>query len=309
MAIDWKAIADILNAIAWPLVVGISLFAMQKPLSTLVEQIGKRITKLSYGDYAIELSALPEMRSSSVAAFDVRQLTPTKLFDSASHELFKQLAATQDADYAIIDLGEGDKWLSSRLYIFALILGRVSHLKSFVFVETRDGISRCLVGTATPSGIFTSLAKHYPWFESAFIKVYADIAPDPKTSTQPFELAELAVSNSWQLSDLIRKYIEEIQQSAYPPPESENEWVSFGEPVQIWERSRWLNGQMVEELLASGLSTTSLIDSPEYNTQTKVRAILRLTDANYVVLTDKKERFQQLIDRSELLEKLAKTAE
>jgi hypothetical protein len=77
----------------------------------------------------------------------------------------------------------------------------------------------------------------------------------------------------------------------------------------MWERSRWLNGQMVEELLGSGLSTTSLIDSPEYNTQTKVQAILRLTGANNVVLTDNKERFQQLIDRSALLEQLAKTVE
>jgi len=78
MAIDWKAIADILDAIAWPSVVGITLFVTRKPLAKLIAEIGKRITKLSIGDYEIELSMMPEMAPKSVADFDVRQLSPTK---------------------------------------------------------------------------------------------------------------------------------------------------------------------------------------------------------------------------------------
>ena len=308
MAIDLKAIADILDAIAWPLVVGITLFVTRKPLAKLVAEIGKRITKLSIGDYEIELSMMPEMSPRSVADFDVRQLSPTKVFDSASHELFKQLAAPKQADYAIIDLGEGKKWLSSRLYIFALILGKVSGLKSFVFIETRNGVTRCLVGTASPLLICNSLAKRYPWLESAFYRVYASIAPDPKISNEPYELAELADSNSWQISDLVRKYIDEIQQQVEPIPEAKGEWESFGEPIHTWERTSWLKGSHVEELLGSELCTSSLIDSPDYDSKTKARAILRRT-GEFVALIDDKERFKHLVDRSALLEKLARTLE
>jgi hypothetical protein len=149
--------------------------------------------------------------------------------------LFKQLAAPRQADYAIIDLGEGKKWLSSRLYIFALILGRVSGLKSFVFVETRNGVTRSFVGSASPLLIGKSLAKRYPWLESAFNIVYASIAPDPKTSNNPYELKELADDNPWQISELVKKYIDEIQQQVEPILDSRDEWESFGDPIHTWE--------------------------------------------------------------------------
>jgi hypothetical protein len=308
MAIDLKAIADILDAIAWPLVVGITLFVSRKPLAKLVAEIGKRITKLSIGEYEIELSIMPEMAAKTVANFDVRQLSPTKVFDSGSQELFKQLAAPRQADYAIIDLGEGKKWLSSRLYIFALILGRVSGLKSFVFVETRNGVTRSLVGSASPLLIGKSLAKRYPWLESAFNIVYASIAPDPKTSNTPYELKELADENPWQISELVKKYIAEIQQQVEPNLDSRDEWESFGDPIHTWERTSWLEGRHIEELLGSDLCTSSITDSPDDDSQAKVKAILRRT-GEYVALTDDKERFKHLVDRSALLEKLARTVE
>jgi hypothetical protein len=174
-----------------------------------------------------------------------------------------------------------------------------------VFVATKNKISRCFVGTASPLQICKQLAITYPWLEAAFIKVYASIAPDPKTTNNPYELSEIAESNSWQISELVRKYIEEIQQQFEPDTFTKDEWVTFGDPIITWERTNWLGQNHVEEVLASDLCTSSFVDLPDQDTKKKIQALLR-RPGEFVALTDEKERFKDLIDRLELLEKVVK---
>jgi hypothetical protein len=81
---------------------------------------------LSVYEVSIELAAVPELSSTWEAGpADVRQLTPATVFDSYSQSLFQELLQPGQADYAVVDLGDGRKWLTSRLFIFALVLGRV----------------------------------------------------------------------------------------------------------------------------------------------------------------------------------------
>ncbi len=306
MTITGAEIANVLDAVAWPLLVGITLFAMRKPLSRLITETGKRITKLSIGDFGIELSTMTEMSPKFANDFDIQQLAPTRVFDSASQSLFKQLATQQPADYALIDLGKGNKWLSSRLYIFSLILGRVNGIKSFVFIETRGDISRCFVGSSSPSDVCRSLAQFYPWLESAFIKAYSSIAPDPKTSNEPYELAALAESNSWQISNIVQKYIDELKQDIEPLPETKEQWISFGNPIKTWERTTWLKGYTIDEILGPDLVTSSVVEFSDAESQELAKVIIKRS-GNFVALTDNKDRFKGLVDRSAFLEELAKT--
>jgi len=308
MEMDWKALAEILDAIAWPLAVGIALIVARKPLTRLAVELGRRATKVSVGDYAIELAPMPELTPGwSTADFDVRQLTSSQIFDSYTHSLFEQLATASAADYAIIDLGQGDKWLSSRLYIFALILGRVSGLRALVFAEDSGGIARSFVGTARPDSVRMCLAKHYPWLEAAFAKAYATVAPDPKLGREPFELSDLAASAPWQVNQVVRLYVDEIQQQSPPTPEDEKEWESFGAPSFTWERTRWMNGRLVDDLLGADLNRLSYVDSPDNDPKSKVEAILRRR-GEFVALVDEKGRFKQLVDRAAVLEELASRA-
>jgi hypothetical protein len=309
MEMNWEALAGILDAITWPLVVGIALVVFRKPLTKLAADLGSRVTKLSVGAYAIELAPLPELTPDwSTADFDVRQLTSSQVFDSFTQSLFEQLATPSPSDYAVIDLGQGKKWLSSRLYIFALLLERVSKLRALVFVEDRDGTARSYVGTARPDSVHLTLAKQYPWLEAAFIKAYAAIAPDPKLGREPFELSDLAASAPWQINQIVRQYVEEIQQKAPPSPEHRDEWESFGGPSDLtWERTQWLNGRLVDDLLGTGLNRESYRVTPDSDPQSKVTAILR-RQGDSVAFIDEDGRFSHLVDRTAALEELASRA-
>ena len=302
MAINWQTIADILNAIAWPIVIGIVLIAARKHIVEVIVAFSRRVTKIKIGDFGIELSSMPKLQPEwSFQDYDVRKLTSAQAFDSYSQSLFDQLRTPSSADYAIIDLGEGEEWLTSRLYIFALVLGKVSQLKAFVFVETKDRVSRSFVGIATPESIRLCLAKEYPWLEAAFAKAYASQAPNPKKSQDPFELSALAQVGSWNIRNIVLKYIEEIQSNVTPGSKNKKDWISFGKPKLTWERTRWIDSELIDKLLGSELIRLSYTDSPDLDPSTKTEAILKRR-GDFVALIDDKGRFSQLIDRVTMLE-------
>ncbi len=66
---------------------------------------------------SVEPATLPELSSSwAVGSVDVRQLTPSEIFDSPSQALFEELLKPSNSDYVVVDMGEGHEWLNSRLY-------------------------------------------------------------------------------------------------------------------------------------------------------------------------------------------------
>jgi hypothetical protein len=70
----------------------------------------------------LKLAEATEFRTTwSVASLDVRQLNSAEEFSSAATALFEQIRDNTASDYAIIDLGTGQQWLTSRLFIFSII--------------------------------------------------------------------------------------------------------------------------------------------------------------------------------------------
>jgi len=132
----------------------------------------------------VELATLPELRASwSVGDVEPRQLSSAQIFDSASQTMFQELLRPAQADYAIVDLRSGEAWLTSRLFVFALILGEVRGLRAFVFLESAANIRRRFLGVATPMNLRRALGTRYPWLEEAFARaLYAEY---PKISIPP----------------------------------------------------------------------------------------------------------------------------
>lgn len=48
-------------------------------------------------------------------------------------------------------------------------------LKNIVFIDTHEGIRRRLVGIGEPDQVRYALARHYPWLEPIFAKVYGNL--------------------------------------------------------------------------------------------------------------------------------------
>jgi hypothetical protein len=71
------------------------------------------------------------------------------------------------ADYVVIDLRVGGAWLTSRLYLFAVVLPQLMPLRCFVFVGDRGQVPRYFLGIASPEGIIRQLESQFPWLRTA----------------------------------------------------------------------------------------------------------------------------------------------
>ena len=105
---------------------------------------------------------------------DPRSPLSFEVFSSLGPELIRLIQDPSPAGYAVVDLGAGRQWLTSRLFIFAELLGRMRGLRSFVFLRTDDSPRR-FIGTASPPEVRWTLAADYPWLEAAFAKAYAQL--------------------------------------------------------------------------------------------------------------------------------------
>ena len=91
--------------------------------------------------------------------------------------ILEQAQSTMPADYAVIDLGAGEEWLTSRLFIAAVMLERMRGVKVFVFLETTAAQAHRFVAICTLSQIRWSLACRYPWLEAAWLRAYTTVFP------------------------------------------------------------------------------------------------------------------------------------
>jgi hypothetical protein len=138
--------------------------------------------------------------------------------DSTVGTFLSQLTDPTSADYAIVNLGSGDQWLTSRLYIMAVVFARMKGLKAFVFLG-QSSASRRYFGWADPNRIRWALARRYPWLEAAYSAAYADVTATPNATTvvtsaigrlgYRYNSADPASS-----IELLKKFLQEIQ---WPP--------------------------------------------------------------------------------------------
>jgi hypothetical protein len=304
-------IIDLVRVVAWPVVVVMAVLLLRKPLSSFLEGMGQRATKLSVFQFAVELSEVPQVTPdwSGPGPFllDVRQPTPAAQFQSGTMALFQQIRDESASDYAVIDLGEGDKWVTSRLFIFAVMLRRMRGLRCFVFLETSDGVRRRFVGMAPPSVVRWSLAMRYPWLESALANAYstmlAEMPDDDKIRS-----VHGALEPVWA-SRLAMIFLEDIQQAEDPPAQDNTKWAKVKGPQgsQMWEHARWLDGASLQRVLGHGIETPWVPDSPDAPVDERAKMVLR-REGPYVAVVEEGKVFRTLIDRHTLVEQVAKDA-
>jgi hypothetical protein len=233
---------------------------------------------------------------------DIRRLTAANMFDSNTSDLIQQISSSGTADYAVIDLGDGRQWLTSRLFLIAELLDRMRSLDCLVFVQTRETARPVFIGMAEPKAVRWSLARAYPMLETALAHAYAGLLPKPPlVPFQPVILSPRGALEINQAASLLRQFLQSIQQSA--PPPVPNGWTELGSPP-FWEYSQWLDAQRLNADLADVLSTSSFEDSPDLPNTQRVESILRRS-GSFVALVNKQNFFEGLVDRILLFEKAA----
>jgi hypothetical protein len=298
--------------LTWPIVVLAALLAFRRPLSTLIAGLGSRVTKLSVFQVELELAAA-EARAPSVVLNQLRDTTQAAVADSAQ-SLFTQVQDTSPADFAVIDLGRGDEWITSRLFIAAALLERMRGLRAMVFVESRQWMPGYFLAVASPSVVRWSLARKYPWLELAYVhaaeRAIAPGAtpPDPPQSAKVFApTASIITSERGTLGGelaktLTHEFLTSIQEfTANPMPVSSDDWVQLG---TYRERAAWVTSGLLRELLPATAFDQQMSEMRDDPQAKRVRAVLR-RPGQFVALVDSDARFKRLVDRGALLEEAA----
>lgn len=313
-------IADVVSAVFWPLLILIVILVSKRYFPAFFSNLPKlfdRVQKISFGNFSLELAkvtAIAPQWTPTDSTMDIRKsMCSAEVTDSTAGHFTNQLTDTTPADFALVDLGEGREWLSSRLYIISVLLERAKDIRAFVFVRTAGRRTTKLVGWAEPETIRWSLARRFPWLEGAYARSYAPLFPAPPvpggvqivSGTGMLGTAQEGASPHL-LIQLMETFLREVQSQAMPIPEEEDQWVQIQAVTPTWEHACWLTADDIEDILGDELQK-QYVHSMELDGKTGADQAKRLLQLKqrYVPVVDDSERFRELIDRQVLLDQTA----
>jgi hypothetical protein len=302
MALSNDNLVTLIGHLAWPVTVIIGCIFFYDPLVKLIETLGKRITKLSAFKIDIELAKLSEARSLGAT---VESLRKTVVSESGMAPIVADVAKSGAADYLIVNIGnDGDKWLTSRLFLLAAILERSSTVRCLVFLDG-DGH---LVGVATIKNVRRWLGAHYLQYEAAFssahcgVSLPAGMLPDPNVFRGG--LNEKLI-NSLSASFLQNNLISKPWIAANP----ETGWVELKRQFgpDTLEFANWVTASSLKDILGLDLLTGSVVADIGRVSPEVAKSIVRLSGP-FVALISQDNVFKEICDRYAVLESVAREA-
>ena len=143
------------------------------PIGKFLETISSRATEIGIGWASIKL---PEVKEASPAPVNVIRKLKSDLWQESSSQWFPEFSSsTASSEYALLNLGDGQEWISSRLFIFAVMLQRMKSLKCVVFTSALASGDRRFLGCASPENIRWAIAADQPWLEAAYAQAYSKL--------------------------------------------------------------------------------------------------------------------------------------
>ncbi len=309
-------IAAALSAVIWPAIVLIILLAYRSRIPMLVESLACRVKKLEFAGVSLELAVakafVPEW-SGTATALDLRhRATVVQVQDSTARTFLTQLTDVGMGDYAEINLGTGREWLTSRLFIMAIVFARMKGIECFVFVETSGDGRKRFIGWADPATVRWALAKQYPRLEQAYADAYAAITSQ-RNAVVVSPTGRLgytyAPADPGAAIDLLQEFLQRVQQPGPPPAPDAERWVIIDTATNTHEHANWITADAIEQGLGRDLQA-DVIRSSELrskNSAEQVRLILSMPN-RFVPVVGDDQRFEYLVRRDVLVEQVAKAA-
>jgi hypothetical protein len=236
-------IAALIAAVVWPAVLVVLALTYRQAIRDSAQAALRRGFKVGFpSGWSFELPGAREAPIrwlSGRAEVDLRRpVSSADITDSTRAEFSAQLQDRTPAEYARVDLGYGQEWLSSRLYFMSIALSRLRGLVAFVFVDSVEGTSQHFVGWAQLADVRWALANRFPRLERAFLDASCDLASNSnlvlgrgETLFAPPPSQPTTVLGSQPSSeapaDLLAGFLNHIQLPVPPSPEEAIEWVPY----------------------------------------------------------------------------------
>lgn len=283
-------------ALAWPVAIVIVVVILRQAISDAVRALAARATKLSIGMVAVDLASASARSWGGSPLDELRDTAVTAPVGDSSSALVASLGDETAADYAVVDLGTGQEWITSRLFLVATLVARMRRLRAVVFVTAVPG-PMTLLGTCDVEVLRGRLASRFPWLELAYVEAQAAsfrgltpaaVAPGQLALSQDGRL------ESWRAGDVLREFKRAIQFQGVAAPGGEG-WELLGQ--QLWERAEWVTAESLSRLLGAALVRTAAVVDLATSDRQLAQQVLR-ADGPFVPVVDDQRIFQRLINRT-----------
>lgn len=301
MTASVKDVADLAGSIAWPLVGLVAVLLLWPALKAALER--GTLQKVGIGPLSLEFAAATAYQPTSQAA-PLIDASAGPTIPSYLPNIVSELEGPP-VDYVLIDLGDGQRWLASRLYIFGQLVRRMRGVEAFVFVRAVNP-ERVFLGTADVESALWLIAQRYPYLEATFADVYSQWwsqaavqPPLPGAAPQRAIRSSSGRLPGEAVAQIAMNFVAKLQQPAAP---QDPEWTRLGpDTAPTWEHSEWLTGPSVERLLGPTLNA-SRVDRSAYLTDDEIARAVIAAHGQFVGIVDEDGRFERLLDRSKLVD-------
>jgi hypothetical protein len=304
---DSPSLLSALAAYSWPIVVLLGLILFRKSIASFLETISRRATEIGVGLASIKL---PEAKEAETLQANVIREVKTDSWVESSSSWFQAFASSAaNSEYALLNLGNGDEWITSRLFIFAVMLQRMKSLKVIVFIRIEDSGDRTFLGCASPEGIRWALAIAQPWLETTFAKAYAEMLTTVLPQFSPYPVAISGAIAPSHAQILISNFISGLRDygpNTLPKPDPLN-WIALeGKPGQ--EHATWVNESSLQQLIGIHLwrdAVEKRTDDSDAQKKSEVRRVVGKS-APYVALLSNGS-YKSLVNRIALLAEIGES--
>ena len=324
--------AELAKGLPWPIAAVVIAVLLYKPLIGFINVVGGRITKLSL--FKVELELKPAEAATTLLLDDLRTATTAAQINDSSSLMLQQIQSGPPAHYAIISLGSGDEWWTSRLYIAAAMMQRMRGVQVFVFVEKNSTSEQRLVAVASVAQLRWAMAQRYPWLELAWMRAnltnflspkplpvmmpqpYPTInpatysLPDPRApGTSHFITSDTGAFETEMGRQVAKDFIISLQRSGPLTDQEKWQWQTVPDrtsgSIPIYERARPVTRELLISLLPQEARDAWVNDLRDASRGKLTRAVLRRLQVDFVALTLGDREFSRLANRRVLLENMA----
>jgi hypothetical protein len=289
---------------AWPVAAVLIVLVLRHAIADALKGFGARATKLSVGVVAVELAAASARSWGGTPLDEIRHTAVTAPVGDSSAALVASLGDDSQADYALVDLGSGTEWLTSRLYTVASLVARMRRIRAVVFVSSMCAHSR-LVGVVDVVKLRWALASHFPWLELAFLEACSKTYSGVSIQVVERNLVNFAADGrfeSWRAGQVLQNY-KAILQHRQPVAPVGSGWQQLGPGV--WERAEWVTREGLFRLLGPSLVQTAVVRDLDTTEEQFAKRLLRATE-DFVPVVDDQRAFQRLINRGSFVNRSAR---
>lgn len=304
----WSALTvELSKSLAWPVVVLLVGLAFWRPLSSFINSLGGRISKVSVFKVELELASAKAPPATPLLD-EIKSETYQAPVGDSSRQMLEQVQSTVPADYTLIELGRGRDWLTTRLFIATVTMERMRGVQAFVFVEASETTERRFVAVVGARRLRWILAQRYPWLDSALVRAMAQIyqspMDDPRTTLNRRITTDTGALEPWQAQQVVRFFLDAVQvrdPAARAAPEPLPGWLRFKD---YDERAEWMDRRLLQSLVPGDAFQACIRPGYDDSRAKKSRALLRCREP-FVALLGDDGRFLRLLNRQKYLEELA----